>query len=92
MITPTPVLETPTKIADGRARRWAHIANKSDVPMALKYDGSDTPLTFANGIPLAPGAVLMLGNTGNDTDFFHDIFAIVAAAPGEDKIAVVHQA
>jgi len=78
-----------TKISVGRARRWAHIANRSDATILLKYDGSDTALAEDNGIQLAAGAILMLNNSGHDQEFFHDIFALYMGVG--NKAVVVHE-
>lgn len=90
MITSAVVTDTATKVSLGRTRRWCHLANRSAVTIYVKYDGSETALTVANGIPIAAGAIVMLGNSGRDQDFFHDIWAIHASA-GENKSLVIHE-
>ncbi len=90
MITPATVTAVAAVVSAGRRRRWIHLANRSDSTIFVKYDGSDTALTAANGIPIAPGAVLMLGNNGGDQDFWHDIYAIHGGAG--DKSLAIHEA
>lgn len=89
MITPALVTDAATKVAAGKRRRWVHLVNRSDTTIYVKYDGGAEALTVANGIPIAPGALLMLGNSGGDQDFWHDIYAIHAAAG--DKSLVIHE-
>ncbi len=90
MITPFNVTTDAQIVSAGRRRRWLHLANRSDSTILVKYDGDATALTAANGIPIAPGAVLMLGNNGGDQDFWHDVWAIHGGA-GE-KSLVIHEA
>lgn len=91
MITNGNATDAAVKVDAGKQRRWVHVANRSDVTLYAKYDGSATVLTVANGIPIAPGSTLMLGNNGGDQDFWHDIYLMHAAA-GQDKPYTIHQA
>lgn len=90
MITPVNVTTVAQVVSAGRRRRWLHLANRSDSTILVKYDGGETALTADNGIPIAPGAVLMLGNNGGDQDFWHDVSAIHAGAG--NKSLVIHEA
>lgn len=91
MITSGNATDAATKVDEGRPRRWLHIFNRSDVVLYAKYDGSDTALTVANGAPIPVGGALLLGNSGGDQDFWHDIYLVHAAA-GQNKAFTIHQA
>ncbi len=49
MITSATVTAVAAVVSAGRRRRWIHLANRSDSTIFVKYDGSDTALTAANG-------------------------------------------
>ncbi len=91
MITSGNATDAATKVDAGKRRRWVHISNRSDVTIYAKYDGGDTALTVANGIPIPAAGTLMLGNNGGDQDFWHDIWLIHGSA-GQNKAFVIHQA
>lgn len=92
MITTATVTHEATKVRDGARRRWAHLCNRSAFTIYVKYDGSATALTVANGIPIGPGGVLMLGNNGRDSDFYHDIYAIHDQGESVEGSITIHEA
>lgn len=59
------VTNASQELAPAGHRRFIHIQNVSDADIFLKYDGSATALTTANGFKLIPGAALLLDNENN---------------------------
>ena len=76
MITTPNVTYVATTVDAGRRRRWLFLHNPNAFVVYLKFDGSATALTVANGFPLGPGQTLPLANTAGETEFFHDIWAM----------------
>jgi hypothetical protein len=70
------VAATATKIADAGNRRFCHIYNNSDTTIYVKYDGDETALTTANGVPIAPGEKFGLDNDGINPIFVNEIWGI----------------
>ncbi|MBI5770846.1 MAG: hypothetical protein HZA93_23920 [Verrucomicrobia bacterium] len=91
MITAAQVTNAATKVSEGKRRRWAHLHNRSNVTIYVKYDGSDTALTVANGLPIPPNGERQLGNAAGDQDFWHDIWAIHDDGANEHAL-VIHEA
>lgn len=90
MITSVTVTNVATKALDGRRRRYLHIQNKGTVPVAVKYNGSDTALTWLNGIEIGPKLALLLGNSGGDQDFWHEVWFIHNSGAAEVSV-VIHE-
>lgn len=55
---------------------FLHIKNVSDTDVFLKYDGSQTTLTAANGMQLSPGETLALHSDGTRNPFRHGVQCI----------------
>jgi hypothetical protein len=66
---------------------FIHIQNVSDTTVYLKYDGSATALTTANGFPLAANQTLMLNNDNQKQLFRRGVTAIHGAS-GNKEIRV----
>jgi hypothetical protein len=58
------VTTTAAEIVPAGARNFVHLYNNSDTVIYLSYDGSTVEVTTANGMPIVPGAYLLLDNSG----------------------------
>lgn len=70
------VTTTAQKIANAGNRDFLHVQNVSDTDIYLKYDGTETALTTANGMKLEAGAFLILNNDGMRNLFDKEVWAI----------------
>jgi hypothetical protein len=60
-------------------RDFVHLRNfDEDDTVYVRYDGSATALTTANGFPIPPGGILALDNDGSRNVFNKAIYAICA--------------
>lgn len=70
------------EISPKGGRSFIHIQNPSDSggSIFIKYDGTATALTVANGWEIAPGEDLHLNNDGSMELFEHQIMGISAGS------------
>ena len=68
------------ELAPAGNRDFLHILNNGAATIYLKYDGSATALTTANGWPVPAGNYFNLDNDGNRNVFNKQVLAISAGS------------
>ena len=80
----TSITELAAKDID---RSMLHVHNNSaSITVYLDYDGLGVTLTASNGMPLAPGATILLDNDGRKRIFAHGMNAITASGTADVRI------
>jgi len=78
------VTTTAAEIVPAGNRDFVHIQNVSDTDIYVKYDGSETALTTANGIKIAVERSLILNNDSARNIFNKAVWAIHGGAGNKE--------
>lgn len=67
-------------------RDFLHIQNNGATDIFVKYDGSATALTAANGVKVAAGEWLVLNNDGTRKIFNKEVRGITSAGSSDVRV------
>lgn len=74
------------QIAPAGDRDFVHVQNNGATDIFVKYDGSATALTAANGVKVAAGEWLVLNNDGSKKIFNKEVRGITSAGSSDVRV------